>query len=365
MPDNQNTTLPIGSPSSELSDSTDSPPELEVPQKLPFHQRLKQRTISYFSWQRFKQRLSELNVSQKFYIVAMVFFLLEAGGDDMTEEAVITIGVIAGIGLVRELWQVFHRLWDVTLGKGIILVLYAGTANIALAVSALKINAITGVEPTPFVFTLGFTTLMLLPFWITLATVMFFSVAVVALNIWLFLGILLRLLRVKVQMHWEDKSFAIITMIFRLVLIPHVIMAFMYMLTPYAKQIALFNEQVEIIEKNTRTSSTGIEVKFDEPDSSAEQLDAEVKADTNTDTQSPVEETLEPKITVLDRIIAGFIYQFETYPYSACKKSSAQRTLWLDEESVFVAEKDDSALGYRFSMLPCEYDYENSPEGGN
>lgn len=362
MPDKPQTTLPVESQSSDLSDSVNSQPTSETPQKLPFHQRLKNRTLSYFSWQRFKQRLSELNVSQKFYIVAMVFFILEAGGEDLTREAVITIGVIAGIGLIRELWQVFHRLWDVTLGKGIILVLYAGTANIALAVSALKINAITGVEPTPFVFTLGFTTLMLLPFWITLATVMFFSIAVVALNIWLFIGILLRLLRVKVQMHWEDKSFAIITMIFRLILIPQVIMAFMFLLTPYAKQIALFNEQVEIIEQNTRTSSTGIEVKFNESASTSDETVEAAETVLPEDSESKDEVAFETKITVLDKIIAGFIYQFETYPYSACKKSGAQRTLWLDEESVFVAEKDDSELGYRFSVLPCYYDYATSTD---
>ena len=51
------------------------------------------------------------------------------------------------------------------LGKGLILVLYAATANFALAISAIEINIITGIEPGPFVFTLGFATLIMLPFW--------------------------------------------------------------------------------------------------------------------------------------------------------------------------------------------------------
>jgi hypothetical protein len=64
---------------------------------------------------------------------------------------------------------------------------------------------------------------------------MFFSIALIAGNLWLIIGLLLRLIRVKVKVHWEDKVFVFITMIMRLVLIPYVIMSIFFMAVPYAK----------------------------------------------------------------------------------------------------------------------------------
>ncbi len=57
---------------------------------------------------------------------------------------------------------------------------------------------------------------------------MFFSIALIADNLWLIIGLLLRLIRVKVKVHWEDKVFVFITVIMRLVLIPYVIMSIFY-----------------------------------------------------------------------------------------------------------------------------------------
>jgi hypothetical protein len=50
------------------------------------------------------------------------------------------------------------------LSKALILVLCAATTYFVLAISALKINLIRGIEPRPFTFTLSFATLIKLPF---------------------------------------------------------------------------------------------------------------------------------------------------------------------------------------------------------
>jgi hydrogenase-4 membrane subunit HyfE len=50
------------------------------------------------------------------------------------------------------------------LSKALTLVLCAATTYFALAISALKINLIRGIEPRPFIFTLSFSTLIMLLF---------------------------------------------------------------------------------------------------------------------------------------------------------------------------------------------------------
>ena len=78
---------------------------------------------------------------------------------------------------------------------------------------------------------------------------------------------------------------------------------------------------------------------------------------------TPVDE--EGQIKWLDKLIAGFIYHFETYPKSACKKSSLQRSLPIDENLILLVVEDNSALGYQFSVGPCVGNYsdvENPPQ---
>jgi hypothetical protein len=170
-----------------------------------------------------RKKFSQLTLSQWMYLIAFLLVLIHSEQGTGQDYELLWVGAIAGVGLVRELWHVFNRIWEHMLGKALILVLYAATANFALAISALKINIITGIEPGPFIFTLGFATLIMLPFWLLMSSIMFFSVALVAGNLWLVIGLLLRLVRIKVKVHWEDKVFVIITMIMRLVLIPYVI----------------------------------------------------------------------------------------------------------------------------------------------
>jgi hypothetical protein len=69
--------------------------------------------------------------------------------------------------------------------------------------------------------------------------------------------------------------------------------------------------------------------------------------------QGPITIAVEGHIKWLDKLIAGFIYHFETYPKSACKKSRSQRSLPMDENLILLVTADDSALGYQFNVGPC------------
>ena len=317
----------------------------------------------------FKQKVADLTVSQWFYIFAGLLLLLSAdqdvnveatrtwraGQDVNLDPTLIWVGVIAGIGLMRELWHVFNRLWENMLGKGLILVLYAATANFALAIAALKVNNITGIEPGPFVFTIGFTTLLMLPFWLLISSIVFFSVALIVNFLWLILSVLLRIVRIKVKVHWEDKSFVFATMFMRVILIPHVIASIFYFTLPFAEQIDILDNPISVVREALNEQ---------------EHLDnntVEIEASNNDLGLVTIE--IDPAIASImaserrlgngafDQLIAHFIYHFETYPYSACEKSAQQRSLPIDENLLLLVEKDESELGYHFFVAPCDGNY--------
>lgn len=199
---------------------------------------IRSKRLSLFGW--LNKQFGQLTFSQWCYFVAFVVLINQAGDGNNDDQYYLTVGIIAGLGLIRELWQVFAKIWEHMLGKGILLILYAATANFALAISALKINSISGVEPYIFVFTMGFTTLLMLPFWILTASIIFLGSAIVIGNLWLLFGLLLRIVGIKIKLHWEDQSFAVITMIFRFVLIPFLIYVLLQIMNPYLKQMDMF-----------------------------------------------------------------------------------------------------------------------------
>lgn len=304
-----------------------------------------------------RKKFSLLTLSQWMYLLAILLLLVHTEQDIEDPSELLWVGIIAGIGLVRELWLVFNRIWEHMLGKGLILVLYAATANFALAISALKINVITGIEPGPFVFTLGFATLIMLPFWLLMSSVMFFSVALIAGNLWLVLGLLLRLVRIKVKVHWEDKVFVFVTMILRLVLIPYVIMSIFFIAIPYAKQIELFEQPIALIKQANSDNKKEIE-QFNETIATNDDDSKSINISFfNRPLSIPVDE--DGKIKWLDKLIAGFIFHFETYPKSACKKAPEQRSLPIDENLILLVTADDSDLGYQFSVGPCLGNFSN------
>lgn len=320
---------------------------------------------------RFREKLSTLTISQWFYFAAFICLLSFVDDIDETDNGLYLVEILAGIGMLREFLHLFHQVWQKILGKGFILVLYAGTANFALAVSAIKINAIAGIEPSPFIFTLGFTTLIMLPFWLTVATVAFFSIALICVNLWILISILLRIVRIKIKVHWEDRSFVFFTMFLRLILIPMVIMTLGLMIKPYAEQIELFDgaavmfdadqfspEQIEQIQGASDEEVMALLKEFQTQNVEQHQLlnDKASDPDASSESNSDSESESEPKSShtrYLDTMVATFIYWFEAYPYSKCLKLPQQRSLIIDENLMLLVEKDKSELGYNFSVQEC------------
>ena len=316
---------------------------------------------------RFREKLSTLTISQWFYFIASICLLLFVDDLDGENNGLYLVGILAGIGMIREFLHLFHQVWQKILGKGLILVLYAGTANFAFAVSAIKINAIAGIEPSPFIFTLGFTTLIMLPFWLTVATAIFFSIALICINFWILISILLRLVKINIKFHWEDRSFVFFTMVLRMILIPIVIITLGSIIKPYFQQIAMFNEavaifdtgefseeQMEQIERVSEEEVLALVEKFQIQNTQQEQENN--KASSANDESSPTNESetsQRHQAGYLDIMVATFIYRFEAYPYSMCVKLPTQRSLIIDENLMLLVEKDDSDLGFRFSVQEC------------
>jgi hypothetical protein len=323
----------------------------------------------------FREKLSSLTISQWFYFVAFICLLSFVNDIDEEDNALYIVGILAGLGMLREFLQLFHRVWQKILGKGLILVLYAGTANFALAVSAIKINAIAGIEPSPFIFTLGFTTLIMLPFWLTVVTVAFFSIALICVNLWLLVSILLRIVRIKIQVHWEDRSFVFLTMFLRLILIPLVIMTLGIMIKPYAKQIEAFNgannmftpnqfssQQLEQIDNAGEEEVIALIKEFRAQNAAQLQLSNDNVSDSSDESNQASESESKSennRTRYLDTMVATFIYWFEAYPYSKCLKLPQQRSLIIDENLMLLVEKDNSELGYKFAVQACVPRYEN------
>jgi hypothetical protein len=101
-----------------------------------------------------------------------------------------------------------------------------------------------------------------------------------------------------------------------------------FMAVPYAKQIELFEQPIALFKKSVadnkdETDALNDTIEINETDNKNITIRLNQRPFT-----IPVDE--EGHIKWLDKVIAGFIYHFETYPKSACKKSPLQRSLPID-----------------------------------
>ncbi len=381
--------------------------------KIPVIAQLKRLVERAREW-KFAIWAGQYNYSQGCYFVAG---LLVAWNFIYAQEpSYILAGWVAFIGLVRELLHLFQHIWDNLIGKTVILILYASTANIAIAYAAMQINSITGIEPTPFVFALGFTALVLLPVWVTLSTIIVFSFFLIAVNLWLLVRLPLKMIGFNVQLHWEDKKNAVLTMLLRIFLIPFAVTSVLTFTYPYFADFVdepLGIENQNFLGDNSHTSnglesdSLVVKPKQSPIDNESVDLPKQQKLDSNEPLTSAVHEgenqlptsskvNVENQkestaLTITDafrtgnldedinlkfslpnnndglandstnskkpvrQLIAHFIWYLEAYPRSKCIKPDAARTVPIDEIAVLVITQNKEAeLGYNYEVIECE-----------
>ncbi|MEM0912038.1 MAG: hypothetical protein AAGJ37_13745 [Pseudomonadota bacterium] len=295
----------------------------------------------------------QYNPSQWCYFTAGILFIMGLLADEGNGYGTLA-GWVAFFGLVRELLHLFHRIWDTTLGKGAILILYASTANVALAYAAMKINLISGVEPTPFTFTLGFTTLVLMPFWLTLSTVLVFLVFLIVVNLWLLVRLPIKMIGFDIQLHWEDKKRAVLTMFLRIALIPLAVVSILEATKPYF--VDFFGDPTDNIfttQEFRKQLQEGIADAADADTSLEEQPIAEVTVDVQPDDEDRADAI--QRGLIIDKWIAHFIWYLEAYPNSFCEKPQEVRTIPIEEGVVlFVYKDNEQDVGYRYEVAQCQ-----------
>lgn len=299
----------------------------------------------------------DYNLSQLCYFFATAILFIEWRVSDTPESIDIsTAAIFALCGLIRELLSLFNFIWSFTLGKAITLILYATTANVALAFAAMQINLITGVEPSPFVFTLGFTTVLLLPFWIVTASMLFFSVSLVIANLWLLIRLPMRLVGLRLAIHWEDKKHPLITMLMRIILIPIVMVGMFQLAAPY---IAMTFEDAELrtgLFSNVVTiNAEGLENGELQDLSPEDVQDIKQGIERFEESKNKFDQTNIERAKFIRSLVADFLFYFEAYPNSACEKLPEQRSVIIDENMMLMISPDETQdYGYRYEVGVCQ-----------
>ena len=329
----------------------------------------------------------KLHANQKIYVVALG--LVIAYADEIftgQEDYISVVGCIALIAMARELWSLFTKIWDTMFGKSIVLVMYAIVANFTLSLSAQKINIIVGVAPSELIYTQGLTTLMMLPFWILLLSVLALTFVFVGAQFQsLFFG-LLRLLRLHHIKPENKEHFSGLFLLIRLIILPLVIMTLAQGLTWYSQKIHIQNLSFDITDLLSKEQKINLEA---EKNDAKKELSAELEAEFGTGLDKSAITVIESQVkvseediaaavkeitpeeaqvfrlggdidlssselTLFDRAIASFVYHFEAFEFSRCKISKTERAVPLNENDILVVEKDNSDIGFKFSARLCE-----------
>lgn len=334
-----------------------------VMQRFPLHllRKFYQTIISIPShWQ-------QLHLSQKMYLVAFITMLLMFEDTTSDEDSyTLLIGLTAAIGFSRELWQMFLKLWESYLGKSVILLCYAIIANFTLALAAKKVNQVVGIEPTALIYTQGFTTFLLLPFWLLTFSMIAMTIVLLFMQLWLlFLGALklIGLYRKRITL---DEHFPRLFFVLRIILLPIVLSFLLSALIWYGKQLSfevklfdanlssLFAERIELVESNNDVS---IELR---PESAIQQKTDTYHLPINPDDEP--EQQLEQALTddteyteaLINKAVAYFVYVFDTFPYSHCEKKPIEHIISIDDDNVLLVKPSNTAsTGYSFVVKPC------------
>jgi hypothetical protein len=338
------------------------------------------------------ERWAKLHTNQIIYIVALFFYIVVDGDMNAPNTMMWFVGILAFFGMARELWAIFLKVWESTFGRLILLVLYAAIANFTLAVAAQKVNIIITADPTQLYHTLGVTTLLVLPLWLMVVSVVGMIVIFGLMQILRLLRGILVLIRIIARTTKPQEAFPKTFIIVRLILLMPVSMTVFNSLSWYGEQLNLphtpglrFSEDSESI-VNKQVTKVGLDII--ENELQAENLSEEKRQDLLTAKRNLQEkydnrinenlaesvpvtkdevlsnEKIEgvigttdedsTKIYYLDNLIASFVYNYETFEYSHCQKKEDERVVYISENDILVVKKDNSApTGFAFSTRSC------------
>jgi len=117
---------------------------------------------------------SRLHVNQRLYInafVLLVAFLLSRMllESELPKWLLFIFFVFWVVAITYDLVALYKKVYETTLGKALLLVLFSLCANIAIVLSSQVVNDITGVDPSKFPHTVALLSILTIPFFITAA----------------------------------------------------------------------------------------------------------------------------------------------------------------------------------------------------
>lgn len=275
--------------------------------------------------------------------------------------------------------------------------LHANQIIYALAVASQKVNIVINADPTQLYHTLGVTTLLILPLWLMIVSVVAMIVIFGLLQIVRLLRGLLVLMRIIGKKAKPKEAFPKTFSIVRLILLAPVSMTMITSLSWYGDQLNLphtpgfrFTSSAEGSAEGSvdkKVAAIGLDViegelqkeNLSEQDRKElltaknkllERLDVSVNQDAPENipkvepTEAPlvdvndaiVEQTniKPPKIYFLDTLIASFVYNYEAFEYSHCLKAPDERVVYISDNDVLVVKEDKgTSTGYAFSTRTC------------
>jgi hypothetical protein len=315
-----------------------------------------------------------LHSNQKLYLIAVILGIAQE--DSISRETitnpefgVLVVGSIAMIGMLRELLDIFTRVWQTLLGKSLIFIIYVIIGNFTLAVAARKVNYIAGVDPDTLIYAQGFTTVLVLPLWLLLLTSMSLILLFTLGNVWFLFLKLVNLLRLHPVKFRAGERFSVLFVFIRLSLISPIMVTLIQPLNWYNTELNIEIPGITIntglpSERETKELTKEEEGKSEQEavnntegqknrasvDNANENIQTDIVININAETSEA-----KVKYTDFDRAIATFVYEYETFQLSRCEKSSSERVSIIGEDVILVAEKmPEHELGYKFSARACQ-----------
>lgn len=322
------------------------------------------------------ERWAQLHANQIIYALALFLFVFADGDIEEQNSTMWLIGLFAFFGMARELWAIFIKVWESTFGRLVLLVLYAAIANFTLAVASQKVNIVINADPTQLYHTLGVTTLLILPLWLMIVSVVAMIVIFGLLQILRLMRGLLVLMRIIGKKAKPKEAFPKTFSVVRLILLAPVSMTMITSLGWYGDQLNLphtpgfrfTSSEGGIVDKKITTVSLDVIEGELQKESLSEQdreelliaknkllerLDAS-NNHTATESMPNVEPNEAPKIYFLDTLIASFVYNYEAFEYSHCLKAPDERVVYISDNDILVVKEDkDTLTGYAFSTRTC------------
>jgi len=338
-------------------------------------------------------RWAKLHANQIIYTLALFLFIFADGDIEEQNSTMWLIGLFAFFGMARELWAIFIKVWESTFGRLILLVLYAAIANFTLAVASQKVNIVINADPTQLYHTLGVTTLLILPLWLMVVSVVAMIVIFGLLQILRLMRGLLVLMRIIGKKAKPKEAFPKTFSVVRLILLAPVSMTLITSLGWYGDQLNLphtpgfgFTSStggivdkkftsvgLDVIEgelQKENLSEQGREELLIAKKKLQERLDDSLNANApenkliietteatlDNEDQVSAEPTVQKptKIYFLDTLIASFVYNYEAFEYSHCLKQPDERVVYISDNDILVVKQDkDTSTGYAFSTRTC------------